>query len=110
MLRWGQWRTIDLFLLMWQNHRMNIHRCVLAGSLFVLMGLSGCSNKYVLTLNQGSSYVCDGRPALNKKTGMYKVKLDGRSYLVPSVCVRRIEPASDADKTDQNTSAITTVR
>jgi hypothetical protein len=103
-------QTVEIFRSLWQNHCMKIRLFLLSWSLPLLLVLSGCSNKYVLTLNQGSSYVCDGRPTLNKKTGMYKVKLDGKSYLVPSVCVRRIEPASDVDKTDQNTRTVTTVR
>ena len=69
-------------------------------SVFFLMGalslLSGCSQKYVVTLSNGTRVGTTSKPKLQQ--GYYHFKdVNGRETVVPDVRVREISPASMAE-------------
>ena len=61
--------------------------------LAILLVLSGCSNHYVLTLNNGGQLTSQGKPKI--ENGSYHFKDPaGKEYYVPQGRVHEVAPAS----------------
>ncbi len=69
---------------------MKITTCLLLAGLLLVCG---CSNTYVLTLNNGGQISSQGKPQLSN--GAYRFKdLSGKDQYVPEGRVREVAPAS----------------
>lgn len=68
-----------------------------AALLITLLASSGCSNRHVITLNNGTRITSVGKPQL--RDGNYHFKdASGRDTYVPAGRVREIAPASMASQ------------
>ena len=69
--------------------------------LICLLALTGCTRRYVLTLNNGSTVTSTTKPQL--KDGSWRFKdAKGEDHFVPRGSVREIAPASSASSEIKN--------
>lgn len=58
---------------------------VAIAGLMLIFGLSGCANEYVMTTKTGQTIVTDGKPELDKETGMTRyTDLEGNERQINS--------------------------
>ena len=65
-----------------------------AVALLLLLSLAaGCTNRYLITLNNGNQITAKGKPKFNQDRGVYEYKnAEGNPAYVPFIRVRDIEP------------------
>ncbi len=69
-----------------------------------LIALTGCANRYVVTLNNGGQITTSGKPKL--KDGAYYFKdSKGEEQVMPAFTVRELAPASMAEREDKHQPA-----
>lgn len=56
-----------------------------------LLSLAGCSNEYIIATNDGQLISTDGKPYLDKDTGMYRFEdSEGREQEIEKSTVKQI--------------------
>jgi uncharacterized protein YcfL len=56
-----------------------------------LVSLAGCSSEYIITTTDGQMLTSDGKPELDKKTGMLEFEdSEGRTQQIPQSSVKQM--------------------
>ncbi|MDB6122892.1 MAG: hypothetical protein JWQ71_1885 [Pedosphaera sp.] len=71
--------------------------------LLSLLVVTGCASRYVMTLNNGSTYVTKGKPHLDKARNRYVFKdITGEQREVSPLQIRELAPESMQDTQSSN--------
>lgn len=58
---------------------------------FCLLGLAGCSSEYIITTTDGQMLTSDGKPELDRDTGMLEFEdSEGRKQQIPQANVKQM--------------------
>ena len=58
---------------------------------FCVLGLSGCSSEYIISTTDGQMLTSDGKPQLDKDTGMFEfTDSEGRKQHIPQSSVKQM--------------------
>ncbi len=64
---------------------------LLPALLVMAAALAGCSSEYIITTTDGQLLTSDGKPYLNKRTGMYEFEdSEGRNQQLPQASVKQV--------------------
>jgi Bacterial protein of unknown function (DUF903) len=79
---------------------MKINFLLLISSLLIA---TGCASRYVMTLNNGTTYVTKGKPHLDKARNRYVFKdISGEPHEVSPMQIRELGPESMQDNKGSN--------
>ncbi|MOA51522.1 YgdI/YgdR family lipoprotein [Pseudomonas sp. L-22-4S-12] len=60
-------------------------------ALFCTLGLAGCSSEYIITTTDGQLLTSDGKPELDRDTGMIEFEdSEGRKQQIPQANVKQM--------------------
>ena len=83
-----------VYLLKWGGPQRTIQEPIMKSWIIValcLFGLAGCASEYIITTTDGQILTSDGKPELDKDTGMLEfTDSEGRKQQIPQSSVKQM--------------------